>query len=381
MKEMKKKFGSIMPKEENLSTSIKRDFSQEVKDMKKGVEIGDIITYPKLCNFFNLQPATGKHKILQLEEMQRYIELEKSGRNFLVTQFYDVPIPKVRKNNQYSQYIEYILLDYFNTRGGYAFAYTKRQWYLIIGCINHNYIDYYRSSRKILQSFDFGNNKGLVKANNISEYFDVVDEVLRNIFRNALVSLKRKDILTYSEVYYIIDNNGDKRRATEEEGSEINTIKRSVLTEEFHLKSEDQLYYKRDEQNNKLITIFYKRVHDRYNELYDNKQSFFEALEILTVNNNKYFEQEMEYIKSQIDDIQKYRYLLNSIGLDKIITKTNKVYDGSAAEAAEFILLMNNPEGEEREELIEQCDSERIQREITTVLNEHLIKLEEQTNV
>ncbi|MEX0596267.1 MAG: hypothetical protein WD512_07180 [Candidatus Paceibacterota bacterium] len=63
----------------------------------RSIDIGELSegqilkNYKDLCSKLNIVPATGKSKILQLKNIERYLEYSKDGHKFVITKIYDEP--------------------------------------------------------------------------------------------------------------------------------------------------------------------------------------------------------------------------------------------------------------------------------------------------
>ena len=70
--------------------------------MKLGMlNVGSKVRYGNLCEVFGVEKKTGKSKILQLKDFERYIRLEKEGVWFHILEVYDTPLEKV-DNRKYN---------------------------------------------------------------------------------------------------------------------------------------------------------------------------------------------------------------------------------------------------------------------------------------
>lgn len=69
------------------------------------LNIGDVIkNYVVLCQILNTKYCSGRQKVYQLEDFKRYFNWENNGRNFVITEIYDTPIPKKKKQNNLGHY-------------------------------------------------------------------------------------------------------------------------------------------------------------------------------------------------------------------------------------------------------------------------------------
>lgn len=70
--------------------------------------------YNDLCFALQLKPTNGKSKRLQMEEISRFIRLEKQGHKLIVQEIYPVPKPKKEdQRNKYKEDIKYLISQSF----------------------------------------------------------------------------------------------------------------------------------------------------------------------------------------------------------------------------------------------------------------------------
>ena len=76
-----------------------------------------IKNYRELCKLLNLNICTGKSKILQLKEVNRYLDLlkDKNTNGYIVLEKYDKPLPST-VHSKYTKFIQNILLYYLSQK-------------------------------------------------------------------------------------------------------------------------------------------------------------------------------------------------------------------------------------------------------------------------
>lgn len=110
--------------------------------------------YRELCNFLGEPIKGGKSKITQLNNWSRYFNWEQDKFNYIITEVYEVPLPKIT-DRQYDNEIKKILLDLFQNNGGQeVYFFTKRNLAQYLGMFNQNLnILSDKISNKSLESF------------------------------------------------------------------------------------------------------------------------------------------------------------------------------------------------------------------------------------
>lgn len=229
------------------------------------LEIGDIIrNYKELCKLTGQDIKTGKSRQLQLEDFKRYFEWEKSGQKFIITDVYDTPLSKEDKrklgnNSIYVKCIEVILLQYLSKQEKFTRTFTKRNWWELLGMINHKYK---KVTQDYLKRLDYS-----VTTYEIKHFYQRCNKKLEQVLFSALNSLQNRKLILYekqtvivksekgstAEQYFLADDI-DKKRILREE--------RYVLKNVMGYEKMIQVYcrFKQDE--------FYRKVNERLNELY-----------------------------------------------------------------------------------------------------------------
>lgn len=375
-----------MEKKRNSKTtktsSIKNnDFTSNVEEMKSKVAVGDILSYPQLCQYFGLEKSKGNQRKVQLNEIQRYINLEKVNSSYMVIEYYDKPLAKVSKNSEYINYIEYILLDYLSTVNNYKIAHTKKRWYEILGLTNDNFTKYSNSPDHLLKKIedDTDIDTENITLNNILEYFSISNESLRSIFRYALQSLENnRRLILSNKVFYIkYGQDEDYYPATPKDVNNILTIQSSCL-EELGVQHLPQLFYKKNKDGELLINDYYDLVNKKFEDKYKAGAKFFEALEI-TMADKENLNTGKNNIKQKLEKIDEFKHLLNQSSRQRIERSIDKKY----GEDQDFLLSMCyhddaaiEEETKENIAIEKQIEYNKAQRKATNILNDKLINID-----
>lgn len=100
------------------------------------VKEGDCIkNYKELCKILDLPVLGGCSKVSQLKELKRYLDYEKDGQKFIITEIYDTPLKKDDKrsygNNKKYEHSNFIIPDkYKNCIGVYK---IQKEFKIYIG--------------------------------------------------------------------------------------------------------------------------------------------------------------------------------------------------------------------------------------------------------
>lgn len=276
------------------------------------LKIGQVVkNYKELCALLGEEVKTGKSKQLQIDNMKRFFEWEKSGQKFLITDIYDTPLPKEDgrssgNNSKYVKCIELLLLRYLLDKKDYTATLTKRNWWQILGMINNKYnqIERDKEKREELQK-----NNPILTSYEIKHFYQRSNKKLQQILFSALNSLSSRKLIEY-EIETVIVKEDDKGKMRYEIATKYE--KKAILKEERYILRYVMGY-------EKIIQVFcrfeqdkyYAKVNERLYELYK-WQHYFKRIRIVY---------NQEYISDAINDIgsEIIREELN----DKVVSALN----------------------------------------------------------
>ena len=80
------------------------------------LSVGQVFkNYKELCSALQIEVRDGKSKRLQMEEVKRFMNLDKQGHKFIITEIYPTPIPKEikenKRNSKYKDLIDYLFIE------------------------------------------------------------------------------------------------------------------------------------------------------------------------------------------------------------------------------------------------------------------------------
>ena len=276
------------------------------------LKVGQVVkNYKELCALLGEEVKTGKSKQLQIDNMKRFFEWEKSGQKFLITDIYDTPLPKEDgrssgNNSKYVKCIELLLLRYLLDKKDYTATLTKRNWWQILGMINNKYnqIERDKEKREELQK-----NNPILTSYEIKHFYQRSNKKLQQILFSALNSLSSRKLIEY-EIETVIVKEDDKGKMRYEIATKYE--KKAILKEERYILRYVMGY-------EKIIQVFcrfeqdkyYAKVNERLYELYK-WHHYFKRIRIVY---------NQEYISDAINDIgsEIIREELN----DKVVSALN----------------------------------------------------------
>lgn len=162
--------------------------------------------YRVLCELLGEAVKAGDSRKAQLKNFARFFDWEKIGQKFIISDIYTSPLDKEdgRKsgnNSIYVKCIEVILLQYLSKQDGYMRTLTKRDWWELLGIINHKYG---KVLEKDLQSLD-----STVTSWEVKHFYQRCNKKLEQILFSSLNSLKSRKLITY-EIQTIISQKDAK---------------------------------------------------------------------------------------------------------------------------------------------------------------------------
>lgn len=260
---------------------------------------GDVFNnYPELCKATGMNIYDGYQKKKQLKELERYINYEKNGKQFIINEVYDEPLSeeyRIAANAKYTGLIQNILLSYLAQQKDETAYITQYNLWDILGMVNARYMRMREHDHRE-QLLTLSDDMTLFDVN---DFFKRSNTKFRDIVKVSLNSLKRRKLLLFEEVYRVGVPIYDKyeyrgfeyRDATDDEKRYILRTEHNLL-KEFGFETDFQMFCsnRREEYYDRLGEIFqeekdWRNVYFCYKFIYD-KENVIEAIE----NNNDVME-------------------------------------------------------------------------------------------
>ena len=177
---------------------------ETVPTLKPGQEFKN---YAELCNALHITPKGGKAKTLQMQEIERYVNLEKKGHKLIVKEIYQSPIPKEYSKGIYTENIRIGIMATLNKYGKSkgddeennfcSCSLTKRDWMMQVGMFN---AVYYNMNDKIPCKAECKDVESLCQR----IFSDEVDHKSYDVFNSAIKTLENRGIIAQHEDVYVI---------------------------------------------------------------------------------------------------------------------------------------------------------------------------------
>lgn len=216
--------------------------------------------YKELCITLGESVKTGKSKILQLSDWERYFKYERYGNKYTITKIYETPFPKIDdRRSEYHDDLQDIILYFLSTQHKNNVLLSFSTIIRLTNMANENYIigrQYLNETSKMLDiEEDYLRNFYGISKNKFISIFDVCLSRMEKealIFVKRCLGVKRRVIeLETNELGQpIISNTGIKHsisyiydEATDLETELILKIKREIM-DSLNVNDEQECYMK-----------------------------------------------------------------------------------------------------------------------------------------
>lgn len=259
----------------------------------EGIKPGDVFnSYPELCKAIGINVYGGDQKKKQLKELERFMDYEKSGKQFIINEVYKEPLDeefRIAANAKYTGLIQNILLSYLAQQKDEVAYITQYNLWDILGMVNDRYMKM-RGKENREQLLTLTDDMTLFDVN---DFFKRSNTKFRDIVKVSLNSLKRRKLLLFEEVYRVgvpMYNSKNEYRgfeyrdATDAEKRYILKTEHNLL-QEFGFETDFQMFCsdRREEYYDRLGEIFqeekdWRNIYFCYKFIYD-KENIINTIE------------------------------------------------------------------------------------------------------
>lgn len=197
----------------------------------ESLEIGQVFNkYGDLCSFLNIPEKKGKSKILQMEELQRFIKISREGHKIIIEEVYDEPLEKEVKERKVRPYVkpmETLLMHILLKQNQNKMIVSVSDLAKKMQMIHTNYNELYKDKNKISEELgvELGHIYDFIGTTN-NAYTYAIETTLRNlenrnaIARHEVTMIKIEDEQTQQT---------ELRQANDYEVAEITKLRRIVM--------------------------------------------------------------------------------------------------------------------------------------------------------
>lgn len=291
------------------------------RKIKENISVGMVIKdYKELCNLLNIPILSGGNmKQSQIKQLKCYMDFDKSGQKFIITDIFDTPLTvndqrKLGNNSIYVKYIEVILLQYLSKQNGFTSTLNKVDWWKLLGFINDKYKNVPDKDLELLDP--------TVTPFEIKMFYQRCNTKLERILFSALNNLKNRKLIMY-ELQTVItykNKNGEANSfiADDDDKKRILEVERFVLKKELKLDNMFQVYWSNKQSS------YYKRVQELLESYYD-WTGYYKQIKIIYV--KKDVIEELSDIELKLQQTQLNGKIVDALNTNAINSYNKKMIE------------------------------------------------------
>lgn len=291
------------------------------RKIKENISVGMVIkNYKELCNLLNIPILSGGNiKQSQIKQLKCYMDFDKSGQKFIITDIFDTPLTvndqrKLGNNSIYVKYIEVILLQYLSKQNGFTSTLNKVDWWKLLGFINDKYKNVPDKDLELLDP--------TVTPFEIKMFYQRCNTKLERILFSALNNLKNRKLIMY-ELQTVItykNKNGEANSfiADDDDKKRILEVERFVLKKELKLDNMFQVYWSNKQSS------YYKRVQELLESYYD-WTGYYKQIKIIYV--KKDVIEELSDIELKLQQTQLNGKIVDALNTNAINSYNKKMIE------------------------------------------------------
>lgn len=267
----------------------------------------EVKNYKELCGLLGVKATTGKSKIIQLNDFERYFKFEKRGYKFFILDIYTTPIEKPERkgnNSIFRDDFRDLMICMLHYNGSGRMLISKSSMYRAMNMVNDNYFEVKNQIPLLSETIE-------VPEDSIYEFYENNYEKFRSTVSRNLYYLRRKSLLMHQSVTvvavkevhgtvlvdgsYELEERINYRIATEEEKQLILKLERETMLGmgcgDLH-----QLF------KNGKWRKFKNAVESKLFEMKSNIQFYYEAFNITWIPSN--IEKEYDLLDNDISSVK-----------------------------------------------------------------------------
>lgn len=228
------------------------------RKIKENISVSMVIkNYKELCNLLNMPILTSTSKQAQIKQLKCYMDFDKSGQKFIITDIFDAPLTvndqrKLGNNSIYSHYVEILLLQQLHKSSGKILA-SPIELFKMLCFANNNY--------KNISYDDLIMKNPSLTYSMISKFYlctynkfhRILESTLKNMFSRNIISV------THEIIIFISDNN--YFMANKEQKEIILSIEQQLLHHQYNDSTIHDLF----------VSGKYRKFYESVNEILKNK--------------------------------------------------------------------------------------------------------------
>ena len=224
--------------------------------------------YKEICGAMDWKVTSGKSKILQLKDLERYCKYHKDGNKFIIDEVYENPKEKIynrggaRNVTPYLEDLTKKLLSEIYCKGKDG-QYTIGISSLLKDCVlvNNNYSYCKQKKDKLSKYLD-------IDFDMIYDWYDSVDKMVKRNLDASLNKLEKMGLIKFNKTYIISKNRVcnslyEYEIIKDEFGNDIQrTIKHDDIYEVFVKATDEEMKIITKEEGNAMLEMKCKNMYD-----------------------------------------------------------------------------------------------------------------------
>lgn len=282
----------------------------DLSNITPTLSIGQVFkNYKELCSALQLEVRNGKSKRLQMEEVKRFMNLDKQGHKFIISEIYPTPIPKeIKENKRNSKYKD--LIDYLFIEGLCELTRSKGYKRIKIICdlrqLAHalcmiDWEFYWKPDDRWLKRFDTSREE-------CKEICYSIKQREKGCIETVLKSSQRNHLINYSKENLLVRNHRRSRLLIGEEKSWYDKAYKETI-DSFNKPPlvgfgkpfiyPKEYFHFGDIIAHKKVSEFYSKLNEKIEERYGSGARIYEVYQISTTS------ELVEYAKGRVCDRDK----------------------------------------------------------------------------
>lgn len=230
------------------------------RKIKENISVGMVIkNYKELCNLLNMPILTSTSKQSQIKQLKCYMDFDKSGQKFIITDIFDTPLTvndqrKFGNNSIYSHYVEILLLQQLHKSSNSILAgLIELSKTLCFANNNYKYISY-NNLINVNPSLTYSM---------ISKFYLCTYNKFHRILESALKNMASRNIISVTQeiVIFTSDTTSTYFMASKEQKEIILSTEQQILYHQYNDSTIHDLF----------VSGKYRKFYESVNEILKNK--------------------------------------------------------------------------------------------------------------
>lgn len=234
---------------------------------------GQYLKYPRLCEIIGEDKKSGRGKVLHLNRIKQYVDLNQENGKIYISRIYDDndELRIIENHGKFTTYIRQFLINLFyeleQKTGQTSIVMTNRDILEMTYMVNNNYFIGKNAPYKYLDGFELPIKRGDMPndqyvVNRILDesdiFFSSSYRLLKRVIYDSLVSLERASLINKNKTFRLYKNVVDKNGKFHSEQHDCNSDEISRILSVQHdsiIEFNDDIKHRQTESNYHLSNI------------------------------------------------------------------------------------------------------------------------------